>query len=175
MPDPVRDKLLWFDIETTGLEPTEPTLEIGMRVTTTKLETIHDFSVVIHRTDGELSRMSEFVRAMHEKTGLLDEVRNSLVGEREAFLLASDFVHGHFPEGRALLCGSSIHFDRGFIKVQMPHLEAQLHYRMIDATALSEARRVCLGESWPKENSRHRAIPDIEASIRSLKCSLGLA
>ncbi len=85
----------------------------------------------------------------------------------------SDFIKAHCPQtGEKIgpqLAGSSVHFDRSFLKVDMPLTHALLHYRHLDTTSINElARRVWLDaySGRPAQDGvAHRAMPDIQYSL----------
>jgi oligoribonuclease len=70
------------------------------------------------------------------------------------------------------LAGNSIATDRGFIARDMPELDAHLHYRMIDVSSIKELcrrwyPRIYFGQ--PEKGLAHRALADIQESIRELE------
>jgi oligoribonuclease len=129
--------------------------------------------VVIHADEETLSGMPEIVRAMHERSGLTEEVRRSAVSLREAEDMVLEYVTGLVPSPRtAPLCGNSIATDRGFLARDMPRLDAHLHYRMIDVSSIKELcrrwyPRVYFGQ--PAKGLAHRALADVRESIRELE------
>ena len=116
--------------------------------------------------------MPEIVRAMHAKSGLTEEVRRSTVTLAEAEQRVMEYVTSHVKDPRtAPLCGNSIATDRGFIARDMPLLDAHLHYRLIDVSSIKELcrrwyPRVYFGQ--PQKGLAHRALADIQESIREL-------
>lgn len=129
--------------------------------------------VVIHADEQALAGMPEIVRAMHERSGLTEEVRRSSVSLAEAEDLVMDYVSSLVKDPRsAPLCGNSIATDRGFLARDMPRLDAHLHYRMIDVSSIKELcrrwyPRVYFGQ--PAKGLAHRALADIRESIRELE------
>jgi oligoribonuclease (3'-5' exoribonuclease) len=115
-----------------------------------------------------------FILDMHEKSGLrarLAEARETktlyALTEAEAHLLslAQDWPDKTEKDARVPLAGSSVHFDRAFLKKHLPTFEARLSYRNLDASGM---RMFCesLGmPPLPKHESAHRAMADVEASI----------
>lgn len=76
------------------------------------------------------------------------------------------------PHRLALLCGSTVHFDRGFIEYHFPDLKRFLNHKNIDVTTLLETAkrfRPDLLQSKPKPSSSHRAADDIMDSINLYK------
>ena len=82
------------------------------------------------------------------------------------------YVREHVPGPRtAPLAGNSIATDRGFIARDMPELDAHLHYRMVDVSSMKELCRRWFPRVFyakPEKGMAHRALADIEESIREL-------
>lgn len=158
-PDP---RLVFVDLETTGLDPRRHGIvEIAMVITTPDLEEIYAFTDVV-MWHGEWSLEA---RAMHEASGLLDE-EAATMAEAEPVILRRLDQHGFAP-GTALLAGSSVHFDRGFINAHMPAFAARLHYRHFDVSMIREAIRRWVDPDFDRDRPepKHRAYPDVLASI----------
>jgi oligoribonuclease len=159
----------------TGLDLRKDALiEVAALVTDRDLNVLGDgVDVVIHADEEVLQGMPEVVRAMHEKSGLTEEVRRSTVSLREAEDMVLEYVTTYVKEPRTTpLCGNSIATDRGFISRDMPRLDAHLHYRMIDVSSIKELcrrwyPRVYFGQ--PAKGLAHRALADIRESIRELE------
>jgi len=67
------------------------------------------------------------------------------------------------------MAGSTVSFDRAFLKRHMPRVEAMFHYRNIDVSTVKElARRWKAPMPARKANAKHRAYADILASIEEL-------
>lgn len=164
--EPVR--LIWLDLETTGLDPLKDLiLEVCVIVTEgPEFTELGGFSQVIYWAPDELARMNPHVRAMHEKQGLLAEVAASKVFEPNArrglldWLLAEG---GNYP-----LCGATIGFDRSFLREQWPEIEALFHYRSLDVSAFRVLAAAVEVECPPKREV-HRALDDLRDSIALAK------
>jgi oligoribonuclease len=166
--------LVWFDCETTGLDPALcAMLEVAVVLTDDALTERAVFTTpILFR--GHIP--NEWARKQHEKSGLLAEcyAAKKGTGEIEGEILEFLRTHG-VAEKAGVLAGSSIHFDRSFIRSHMPRLDAHLHYRMADVSSLNElssrfARPVYEGRpTVPKEQIAHRALADIRASIGTLR------
>jgi oligoribonuclease len=167
--------LVWLDLETTGLEPLGGRiLEAAYAITTIDdLETpLKRFSSVISAGDWENLASREAV-AMHNASGLAGALKRprshvplidfeSIICQNidkvydEASLYTTPLFH---------LAGSSIHFDRRWIRHYMPALETRLHYRMLDVSAL----RLMFGDQGlSTRESTHRAASDVDRSIAML-------
>jgi len=116
--------------------------------------------------------MPDVVRDMHAHSGLTDAVRASTVTLAEAEQQALEYIRRYVPDVRtAPLAGNSIATDRGFLARDMPELDGHLHYRMVDVSSLKELARRWFPRVFyakPEKDLAHRALADIEESIREL-------
>jgi oligoribonuclease len=171
----VRDELVWIDCEMTGLDlRSDRLIEIAVLVTDGELNILGDgIDVVIHADDAALSGMIDVVAQMHNRSGLVDEVRASTMDVATAEELILNYIRSHVKQARtAPLAGNSIATDRGFIARDMPTLNDYLHYRMIDVSSIKELcrrwyPRIYFGQ--PEKGLAHRALADVHESIRELK------
>lgn len=174
MSDSPRDDLLcWIDLEMTGLDPEQNVIvEIATLITDAHLEVVAEGpEIVVHATDEQLGRMIPIVQDMHAKSGLTELVKQSTVNIADAENETLAFLKAHLKERSAPLCGNSIWCDRMFLKLQMPKIDAWLHYRTIDVSSFKEC-----GVRWgvhsiggaPRKGDRHRAMDDIRESISEL-------
>ncbi len=167
--------MVWMDCEMTGLRlDSDKLIEVAALVTDSDLNILGDgVDIVIHADDDALAAMPPVVQEMHAKSGLTDEVRRSTVTMEEAQQRVLDYVRKWVPTpGTVPLAGNSIATDRGFIARDMPELDAHLHYRMIDVSSIKELcrrwyPRIYFGQ--PEKGLAHRALADIEESIRELR------
>jgi oligoribonuclease len=170
----VTDRLVWIDCEMTGLDlQRDALIEIAVLVTDSDLTVLGDgVDVVIHADEAALAGMPDVVREMHAQSGLTEAVRASTLTVAEAEHLVLEYVRTHVPEPRtAPLAGNSIATDRGFLARDMPALDAHLHYRMVDVSSIKELCRRWFPRVFfakPEKGLTHRALADIEESIREL-------
>ncbi|SHK15235.1 oligoribonuclease [Pseudonocardia thermophila] len=170
----MNDRIVWIDCEMTGLDLTKDALvEIAVLVTDGDLKVLGDgVDVVIHAPDEVLAGMPDVVREMHEKSGLTEAVRASTIDLATAQQMVMSYVRKWVPEPKiAPLAGNSIATDRGFIARDMPELDNHLHYRMIDVSSVKELCRRWFPRVFyakPEKGLAHRALADIEESIREL-------
>lgn len=165
-------RLVWVDLEMTGLDPeTCSIVEIATIVTDSELGVVAEGpSLVVYQPEEALAAMGDVVRAMHERSGLLDRIRASRVGLEEAKASTLAFLEEHVDPGTAPLCGNSVWKDRAFLERYMPEVVRHLHYRIVDVSTLKElARRWFPGAGAPKKNETHRALDDIRESIEELR------
>lgn len=165
-------KLLWMDLEMTGLDPGEDRiLEVAVIATDWDFKEIATYEAVVKVSD-ELMK----TRMVGEFWDKYTDVRSALVAQNEAGhhvevvedeLLA--FLDEHFAgEERVLLAGNSIHQDRKFIDNEWPRLAARLHYRMLDVTAWKVVMEGKYKKKFAKPE-QHRALEDIRGSIEELE------
>ncbi len=171
----VRDQLVWIDCEMTGLDlRSDRLIEIAALVTDADLNILGEgIDLVIHTDDEALDSMIEVVARMHSRSGLTEEVRTSTIDVAAAQEMVLDYIRSHVPSPKtAPLCGNSIATDRGFLARDMPELDEFLHYRMIDVSSIKELcrrwyPRIYYGQ--PDKGLAHRALADIQESIRELR------
>jgi len=165
--------LIWIDMEMSGLDPDrERVLEVAIVVTDVQLETVAEAPVlVVRQTDAVLAAMDAWNTNAHTKSGLIDRVRASSLGEAEVERRMLDFLEQYVPPGISPMCGNSVHQDRRFLARHMPKLEAYFLYRNLDVSTLKElARRwrPALLDGLVKMG-KHEALADIHESISELK------
>ena len=159
----------------TGLDPArDGIVEIATLVTDDNLEIVAEGpDLVIAIDDMRLDGMSDVVRDMHTKSGLLGAIKETTTTLEEAASATLAFLKEHIVEpGTVPLCGNSIGTDRRFLAARMPEVEAFLHYRSVDVSTVKELARRWYPDAYnnaPKKAGGHRALEDIKESIGELK------
>ena len=159
----------------TGLDPArDGIVEIATLVTDDNLEIVAEGpDLVIAIDDTMLDGMSDVVRDMHTKSGLLGAIKETTTTLEEAASATLAFLKEHIVDaGTVPLCGNSIGTDRRFLAARMPEVEAFLHYRSIDVSTIKELARRWYPDAYnnaPKKAGGHRALEDIKESIDELK------
>ena len=172
---PEDDRLVWIDLEMTGLDVERHVIvEIACIVTDSELELIDDgIDIVVHQDAGAMAAMDDFVRKMHTKSGLLPQIAASTVDLATAGARVLDYVKRHVTKPAAApLCGNSIGVDRRFLDRGLPELDQYLHYRSIDVSSLKELCRRWYPEVYrgrPSKKESHRALDDIRESVAELR------
>ena len=167
-----QSRLIWIDMEMTGLKPEEHViLEIASVITDDQLEIVAEGpNIAVNVGEEALDHMEDWSRIHHEKSGLLDRVRNSLDVCRSAEEKTLEFLFEHCDKGESPLCGNSVGQDRRFLYKYMPRLEAFLHYRNIDVSSIKELFKRWYPQLPPFEKQKsHLALDDIKESIEELK------
>lgn len=169
-------KLLWMDLEMTGLDPVEDRiLEVAVIATDWDFNEIATYTAV-KKVGPNLMKSRMNIPFWVENASVRDALteqnltgKNGRIVENE--LLA--FIDEHFESDKpVLLAGNSIHQDRKFIDNEWVRLSQRLHYRMLDVTAW----KVVFEGKYRKKFSKaetHRALADIKGSIEELQYYLG--
>lgn len=167
------NKLIWIDLEMTGLDPfRDQIIEIATLVTDAHLNVVDEGPVIaIHQPDYILEGMDDWNKNQHGQSGLIDRVRASAHDEQSAERETVAFLERYVPAGKSPMCGNSICQDRRFLARCMPKLEAFFHYRNLDVSTLKE-----LARRWSPDmaaefvkDAQHLAMQDIKDSIAELR------
>lgn len=172
-------RILWIDMEMTGLDPKEDyPLEIAAIVTDWDFKEIATYEGAVHwcgkklRARFDLNKKFWYEEARESMEGLLSQNRATTKTKAhvERELLA--FIDRYFDDTLVLLGGNSIHQDRKFIDQWFPKVAKRLHYRMLDVSAWKVVFEGKYSKKFAKPES-HRALEDIRGSIDELKYYLG--
>jgi oligoribonuclease len=165
--------LIWIDLEMTGLVPeADRIIEIATLITDGELNILAEGpTIAVHQSEATLACMDEWNQTTHGKSGLIDRVKHSAIGESEAERLTLEFLQQYSQRRGSPMCGNSICQDRRFLARYMPTLEDFFHYRNLDVSTVKElARRwapdVLRGVS---KQSSHQAMDDIRDSVSELR------
>ncbi|AOE44612.1 exonuclease [Gordonia phage Jumbo] len=182
-------KVVILDIETTGLDPQQNIMiELGIQLYTARLELIDERSWIMSdsNTVNHVNLLShkelgnDYVLNMHTENGLIQDIQSKYdshirmdqaMVETEAIDWLKEYSLGK-NRVQLPLCGSSIHFDRQFLSLQMPNLNAAFHYRNIDISSIKEMARIykpALLENAAPANKTHRVLDDCTASRNELE------
>ena len=170
---PDANRLIWIDLEMTGLRPdADRIIEVALVVTDHALETVAQAPVfVVHQDDAALDAMDSWNKSTHGRSGLIDKVKAATMTESDVEAAALAFLREHVPAKASPMCGNTICQDRRFLARFMPALEDWFHYRNLDVSTLKELVRRWKPELMngiPKEG-KHEALADILESIAELR------
>ena len=164
--------LVWIDLEMTGLDTiNDVIIEIATIVTDKDLNILAEGPIfAINQNNKILDDMDDWNTRQHNRSGLVDRVRNSNISSEEAELETIKFLKKFIDAGASPMCGNSICQDRRFLSREMPNLEAFFHYRNLDVSSIKE-----LAVRWQpellgglKKKGAHLAMDDIKDSIAEL-------
>jgi len=170
----VSERLVWIDCEMTGLDlEADALIEVAALVTDFDLNVLGDgVDLVIKPPAEALEQMIDFVRNMHESSGLLAELEHGItLAEAEEQVMA--YIREHCgPDSRPPLAGNTVSTDRAFLARDMAELDGFLHYRIVDVSSIKELSRRWFPRTYfaaPEKKGNHRALADICESIEELR------
>jgi oligoribonuclease len=162
-------KLLWVDLEMTGLDPQEHVIiEVAAEVTDFNFVTTGSYEALVKQPESKLTTMNEWAQRQHDSSGLTDRVRQQGKPEAQVIEELAALINDKFGDEPAILAGNSIHNDRIFIKRWWPEIDAMLHYRMLDVSSWKIFMQGRFGVQYQKQDA-HLAYDDIQASIAELQ------
>jgi len=166
-------KLLWLDLETTGLDTQKGSiLEVALMTAdmADPFEASPAFHSVVFFPERRWGELGPGVLEMHTKNGLLQECART---EAPDYKQVEQMLLQHVPDekerdDRPVLAGSSVYFDYLFIQANMPQVFRRLQYRLYDVSAL---KLYCQSMGMPKfrKAEAYRAAADIAESIMHAK------
>ena len=163
-------KLLWIDLEMTGLDPLkDKILEVAAIATNMSLKEVGRYEAVVKVPEKLMKErmVGEFWEKNAKSRDALIEQNKDGKSVKEVEKELIEFLDKNFVK-EVFLAGNSIHQDRKFIEREMPELNSRLHYRMLDVSAWKIYFENALGRKFVKPEN-HRALDDIEGSIEELK------
>ncbi|XP_037543552.1 small fragment nuclease [Nematolebias whitei] len=167
-------RMVWVDLEMTGLDiEKDQIIEMACIITDCDLNIVAEGpNLIIKQSDELLDGMSDWCKEHHGKSGLTQAVRDSKVILEQAEYEFLSFIRQHTPPGQCPLAGNSVHADKKFLDKYMPQFMHHLHYRIIDVSTIKELCRRWFPEEYqkgPHKSSTHRALEDIQESIKELQ------
>ncbi|HEV2412385.1 MAG TPA: oligoribonuclease [Candidatus Saccharimonadales bacterium] len=164
-------KLLWIDLEMTGLNPAvDRIVEVAAIITDWQFKEFDSLETSVAQNVEEADRLMRgpLFRARPELKKQLLNCAETGIPETEAEKKLLALINKHYGDGPALLAGNSIHTDRQFIRQWWPQFESRLHYRMLDVSAWKVVMIGRFGMEYKKKEN-HRALADIRESIAELE------
>lgn len=169
------DKILWIDLEMTGLESPKKDLilEVAAIITDWNFKELGVFEGIIKNDPLAMKkRMKANGTFWDENLAAKNAVFQQNETGKKLAVIEKDllgFINKHTPAGElVLLAGNSVHMDRRFITEQMSKLDARLYYRILDVSAWKVVFEYKFKKKFAKNNA-HRALDDIRGSIIELQ------
>ncbi|HUD10257.1 MAG TPA: oligoribonuclease [Candidatus Saccharimonadales bacterium] len=165
-------KLLWVDLEMTGLDPAKDILlEVAAVVTDFNFQPLVSYEAII-RQDPEVVRLHMKQNSWWEEySANRDEFLQKTPNGKPSPQVEQEIlsiIEQQFKSEPVILAGNSVHMDRAFIGHNWPVFYQKLHYRMLDVSAFKIVMRGKYDIEYEKKES-HRALADIHESIAELQ------
>lgn len=165
-------KLLWLDLETTGLDPAKcVVLEVAYGVSTLEdpFTLVEGSEYVLHHMRREGDDVDPFVVDMHTKNGLWADCQRSTLTLRDVEERLLEVVPEIADwEEKVTLAGNCVGFDHGFLKRYAPKLAGRFHYRYYDVSSVKLFAR-SMGMPKLPSGETHRAADDVRESVAHAK------
>jgi len=170
--------ILWLDLETTGLDPEKDLiLEIGL-VATEGLDRILDSTSIV--IDHGAVHMPPEVLNLHLENGLLQDIGKRGVTPAEAYVQATRFLDGWFPnhDEPIIVGGSGIdRFDIPFIQAAawpLSGISDSFYYGTLDTSGLKRIAKMAGHDIAGRGGATHRAVEDATDSFHLARTFAGI-
>jgi oligoribonuclease len=165
-------KLLWVDLEMTGLDPeNDPILEVAAEITDFNFKTLASYEAIVAQPQElVVERMRKNIWWADYPENRDEFLKKIVTGKPSEQVEAElvDLISQNFGNEMAILAGNSIHNDRNFIKRWWPKVDLKLNYRMLDVSSWKVLMQGKYNVDYEKKKV-HRAFDDIQASIAELQ------
>lgn len=152
-------------------------LEVGVIVSDWNMVELERYHRYVHRDYADLRVMSHFARQTFSKMrgvdspSLIQQCVSRGYTEEVIDMELSSIMDRHRCNQLMMLCGSTVHTDRAFVKAFLPNVFMRLHHQQVDVTSLLK-----MAQQWcphvlihaPRPMGNHSALADIEDSLRLL-------
>lgn len=163
----------WIDVETTGVDTRtgDQLLQLAIIITDEKFNELGTLESKFYFTPEEVTAMRnraiDFVKNMHDTTGLWDELSNeSNPSQAEFDETLLEWIKTFEPEALKLYFGgNSLFLDREFMREYLPKSYAHLSHQSIDMSSV-EIFMLGTDNRAPFKKARtHDALDDIRECI----------
>jgi oligoribonuclease len=168
--------LFWLDLETSGLNPQiHRILEAAVVVTDENLNELFGISTLI---DANLDAVEWLpsAREIHTANRLIEDLKDPSIPKLKIEQLSEWLLEIANAFGctktesspGSPLCGSTVSFDRSFLKLRAAAFLDQIDYHNVDVSSIHELAKRWYSHHHSDIESTHRALPDIRFSIERL-------
>ncbi len=167
-------RILWLDLETTGLDPLkDQILEVGAVITDGFLNEVARTEFVLKASPELLAAMPPVVITMHTESGLTAKCLASPLEIPEVDCALAAWAVRNGITKASFLAGNSVgDFDRHFMRRLMPTTNGTISHRSINVSTFKALFSIwCPAEAAPQleRTKAHRSILDCEHAIKELK------
>ena len=140
----VNTKLIWLDMEMSGLEVKQSViLQIAIIITDANLNELHQgVNYVIKQHPQVFQSMDEWNTEQHQKSGLIEKCLEAKFELREVEKFCIDYVEKYTVKRVSPLCGNTILQDRRFLYEYMPKFSDSVHYRSLDVSSFKILKEI---------------------------------
>lgn len=164
------DKIIWVDIETTGLDyDKDEILEIAVLVTDYGFNLLDSFHREIQPPKGY--SINPWAKNTHTKNYLLKDLKNKpfikqVDNELRDWAETAIVVKDKYP-----MAGNSIYFDKRFVEARLPMFNAYIGKNVIDISGIAKLldNQHLVDKDKVVKTYRHRAMSDILESLDELR------
>lgn len=165
--------IVWFDGEMTGNRFDDHLIEIGAVLTDRELVEVDSIQIVLALAPEFHAQMDPFVVKMHTINGLLADCAVSEVESREADAQMTKWIKKYTSGDHIPLAGSGVtHFDRPFIRRDLPKFDKYLSYWAYDTGVIRRTLKLFGIDASFADTSgdkTHRALDDIRAHVEEMR------
>lgn len=172
--------LVFADFETSGRNPEKDLpLElgiVGLEGDSILFERHYLFQWPAEIVHAVRDMAAPFVREMHSKNGLWDELLGLKEPEHGTVKVEAEkfderlyyFAYEHWNGKTPRIAGFNPGFDLGWLKAWAPKFaKDKIHYGVFDVSTLRESVALVYPQAWgPSRTDEHRGVADCKAAIR---------
>lgn len=172
---------LFVDVETTGknfdkaVYRENKLLSISYLIVDEELNILNKNSFILHHDKNISEEMNDYVKQMHAKTGLLNEVVKSKLTLKEVENKILQDLEP-YSNGKIIPAGNNIQFDVEVVRRNLPLVFEKFHYSFFDITSVRKALSLIYPSQIKKikdaKKLNHNSLVDCEDALNELKAIL---
>lgn len=164
------EKIIWVDLETTGLDyEKDSILEVAVVVTDYKFTILDTYHSKVRPPDGY--SISPWAEKTHTHNYLLPGIDDSPELEQVDLEIAVWSIEAIVEKDKYPMAGNSIYFDKRFAEAKLPRFSQYVGKSVIDVSGISKLlqHKELVDTTCVEKTYRHRAMIDILESIDELR------